>query len=161
VDGDGGIPQGTQRLEHLEMLVLLGDPALKLPAMPSDLELKAEGKPAPGAAVTVRGAVPARLAGAKVKVTLERTITSTPTDLVPLPKGAGRDRDRAMMTNHERANRFVLAEAEVAVKDGRFEVKLELPAKLPGGKLYLRAYAADEKREAMRVVPLVAGGEGR
>ena len=31
VDGDSTIPQATQRLEHLEMFLLLGDPALRLP----------------------------------------------------------------------------------------------------------------------------------
>ena len=40
MDGDGNIPQATQRLEHLEMFTLLGDPALKLAATPADLKLK-------------------------------------------------------------------------------------------------------------------------
>ena len=35
VDGDSAIPQATQRLEHLEMFTLLGDPALKLAATPA------------------------------------------------------------------------------------------------------------------------------
>ena len=39
VDGDAHIPQATQRLEHLEMFVLLGDPALRLPVVSQDVEL--------------------------------------------------------------------------------------------------------------------------
>ena len=49
VDGDGNIPQATQRLEHLEMFTLLGDPALKLAATPADLALKTDDAAAPGA----------------------------------------------------------------------------------------------------------------
>jgi hypothetical protein len=160
VDGDSTIPQATQRREHLEMFELLGDPALKLPAMAEDLTLKVDGKAAPGAALTVRGEAPARLEGARVKLTLERPVTSTPAGLEPLPKAAGKERDRVMLANHERANRFALAEAEAVVKDGRFEAKLDLPtAKLPAAKLYLRAYAATERQEAQTVLTVEAPGK--
>jgi hypothetical protein len=158
VDGDGRIPQATQRREHLEMFVLLGDPALKLPALPADLELKVEGKAEAGATLTVRGAAPGRLAGARVRLTLERPVTSLPEGLEPLPKAAGKERDRILLANHDRANRFVLAEAEAVVKDGRFEAKLELPAKLPAAKVYLRAYAANDRQEAMTVRTVEAAG---
>jgi hypothetical protein len=154
VDGDDRIPLATQRLEHLEMFVLLGDPALRLPSMVSDLGLKIEGKREAGATITVRGTTPARLVGAKVKLTLERAIASVPVDLAPLPKAGDRERNRTMMTNHERANRFTLDEVELTIKDGRFEAKLTLPAKLPTGGLHVRAYAANEKEEAMNVAPL-------
>ena len=60
---------------------------------------------------------------------MERPVSSSPTDLAPLPKELGPQRDKVMMQNHDRANRFALAEAETAIKDGRFEVKLRLPAK--------------------------------
>lgn len=74
-------------------------------------------------------------------------MSSTPTDLETLPKEAGPERDRAVMRNHERANRFTVAEAEATVKDGRFEANLELPAKLPWERLNVRAYAATESQE--------------
>ena len=79
-------------------------------------------------------------------------MSSTPTDLEPLPKEAGPERDRAMMRNHERANRFAVAEAEATVKDGRFEAKLELPVKLPWERLHVRAYAATDTQEALGVL---------
>ncbi len=85
VDGDKTIPQATQRQEHLEMFVLLGDPALRLPILPADVVMKSEAVVAPGEALTVRGEVPERLSGARVRVTLERTVNSVADDLEPMP----------------------------------------------------------------------------
>jgi hypothetical protein len=157
VDGDDKIPQATQREEHLEMFVLLGDPALKLPAVASDVELKTAEAVAPGAALTVEGKVPARLAGAKVRLTLERTVNSEPADLEPLPADegiGGKARDRVILANHERANQFVLASAEAVAREGKFEAKLDVPAKLPWRKLVLRVYAVTEREEGLAVLPL-------
>jgi hypothetical protein len=149
VDGDGNIPQATQRLEHLEMFTLLGDPALKLAATPADLELKTDGAAAGEATVTIHGTALARLNGGQVHVVVERPVSSSPTNLIPLPKELGRERDGVMMRNHDRANRFVLDEAEATIKDGRFEVKLQLPAKTPWPRLNVRAYAATLTEEAL------------
>jgi hypothetical protein len=156
VDGNSKIPQATQRQEHLEMFVLLGDPALRLPAIASDVELKADGEASVGSTLTISGSVPARLAGAKVKLTLERTAGSVPTDLEPMPKDdpLGKLKDRVMRANHERANRFVLAAKDCEARDGRFEAKLELPASLPWKRVLLRAYAATEKEEGLTVLSL-------
>jgi hypothetical protein len=153
VDGDATIPQATQRQEHLEMFLLLGDPALKLPVIASDVELKVTGDVKPGATLTVAGKAPPRLSGAKVRVTLERPVSSAPPDAEKLPKD-GAERDRVMLANHERANRFALQTVEAEVRDGRFEVKLEVPEKLTYSRLILRAYAATEKEEGMGVQSL-------
>jgi hypothetical protein len=152
VDGDGR-PLAEQRREHVEMMVLLGDPALRLPALPQDVELRAAETVEAGQAVTVRGRAPARLEGARVRLTLERPPSSAPADLEPLP-ARGPERDRIMLANHERANRFAVASAEAVVQDGRFEARLEAPARLPWSRLVLRAYAATELQEGLGVLPL-------
>jgi hypothetical protein len=157
VDGDAKIPQATQRQEHLEMFVLLGDPALRLPAVAADIELQTDDKVSAANPLTVRGTVPTRLAGAKVQLTLERTAGSAPAELERPPKEPGplgKVKDRVMLANHERANRFVLATAECEVRDGRFEAKLEVPAKLPWKRVLLRTYAATEKEESLAVLIL-------
>jgi hypothetical protein len=162
VDGDKSIPQATQRQEHLEMFLLLGDPALRLPVMPPftltlfPQEGRGEGEGSevsatPGGMLTVRGKVPARLDGARVTLTLERTVNSVPKDLEPTPKKAGAARDRITLANHDLANRFVVATAECVAKDGRFEAKLDVPAKLPWPRLILRAYAATPREEGIAV----------
>lgn len=154
VDGDSRIPQETQRREHLEMFVLLGDPALKLPVLPADVTLKASGPVRPGTTLTAEGTLPPRLANARVRLALERSSGSVPAELEPLPKEPGPARDRVMRSNHERSNRFVLAEAEFDAKDGVFAAKLDVPAKLPGRQLILRAYAATAKDDGQGVLRL-------
>jgi hypothetical protein len=155
-DGSKGkTPLAVQRQEHLEMWLLLGDPALRLPALPSDLKLKVDGEAEAGKTLVVRGEAPARLEGAKVRLTAERVLSSKPLDLQPLPD-AGPERSRVMLANHERANRLELADAPATVKGGRFEAAVALPAKLPGSRLIIRAYVATEKEEGQGVlsVPL-------
>lgn len=152
VDGDSDIPQATQRREHLEMFLLLGDPALKLPAIPADVKLRAAGDAAAGKELVVTGEVSARLEGAKVRLTLERPRGSTPADLQPLPKEQGPERDKVMTANHDRANRFDLTRREGTVKDGRFEVRLTLPDSVPWPRLIVRAYAATETKEGLGVL---------
>ena len=154
VDGDSDIPQATQRLEHLEMFTLLGDPALKLAATPADLTLKTEDAASPGTTLTIHGTAPARLNGGLARVVAERPVSSTAEDLSPLPKEPGPERDRAMLRNHERANGFVVASAEARVKDGHFDVKLNLPANLPWPRLNVRAYASTDAEEALGVLAL-------
>jgi hypothetical protein len=157
VDGDSRIPQATQRQEHLEMFLLLGDPALRLPVLPADLELQAAGELAPGATLTIRGTLPPRLAGARVRLTLERAVSSLPIDLEPLPKDAGPPvREKVILANHERANRFAVAMAECEARAGRFEARLEVPGKMQWRRLVLRAYAATDREEGMGVLALEA-----
>ena len=153
VDGDANIPQERQRLEHLEMFTLLGDPALKLAATPADLILKTS-EAAPGSALAIHGAAPARLNGARVHVVVERPVSSSPTNLTALPQERGIERDRILLQNQDRANRFALAEAETTIHDGRFDVNLQLPAMTPWTRLTVRAYAATPTDEALGALRL-------
>src|SRR6202035_5336870 len=141
VDGDSRIPQATQREEHLEMFVLLGDPALRLPETAGGIRLEPLPGLAPGKTFTVRGWLPERLRGGSVRVSLERSPASLPAGLLPLPAKPGAERDRVMLANHRRANRFAVAEKEAAARGLAFEATLEVPAKLPCPGLVLRVYA--------------------
>ncbi len=135
------------------MFVLLGDPALRLPRTPRDLELTAPAPLKAGATVVIKGRAPARLEGARVRVTLERPVSSVPDDLQPLPQAPDRaeERDRIMLANHERANRFVLVQGEAVIRSRRLEVSLTVPARLPWPKLIVRAYASTDQEEALGV----------
>jgi hypothetical protein len=161
MDGDKSIPQATQRQEHLEMFLLLGDPALRLPRIaPLTLTLSPKGRGegkgteaavSAGEKLIVNGSLPKRLAGARVWLTLERTVDSIPRDLEPIPPAASAPREQVRLSNHERANRFVLAASEGVVKDERFQGTLDIPKQLPWPRLIVRVYAANEREEGMAV----------
>jgi len=161
VDGDRDIPQQIQRREHLEMFLLLGDPALRLPALPADVQLRAEGEIVARNTIAIHVELPERLATAKVRLTLERPPSSEPVELAPVPKKPGPERDRALATNHERANRFVVVTKELSVGERQFETKIQLPDELPWPRLILRAYAATAKAEGIgvRAVPVVKSND--
>jgi hypothetical protein len=157
VDGDSRIPQATQREEHLEMFVLLGDPAMRLPEMAGDIDLEPMPPLAAGKALVIRGRLPERLSGARVRLTLERPTDSVPDGLEPLPKLPGAERDGIMLANHRRANRFVVVEKEVAAKGREFTATLDVPAKLPWQTLLLRVYAHTERDEGISAQRLSVG----
>lgn len=149
VDGDATIAEAVQRREHLEMFLLLGDPAMKLPMLASDLRLEATGEIGPGKTLRVRVRAPARLEGAKVKLSLERPLTSLPVDLAPLPRQPGPERERIMLANYQRANQFVLDERPGVINNGHCDIEVRLPAALTWNRMMLRAYAATDQQEAM------------
>lgn len=153
VDGDSRIPQATQRLEHLEMFTLLGDPALRIPATPRDLEMTVPASVSSGTPVRIEGQAPARLKEGRVVLTVERPTNSVPSDLEPLPHGVAKqaERDRIMLANHERANRFILVQGEAQLRDGHFDATLTLPSRLPWPKLIIRVYASNDRQEALAV----------
>lgn len=158
-DGSAGkVPLEVQRLEHLEMWMLLGDPALKLPLAPLEIDLDVEGEVRAGSPIVVRGTLPPRFAStpAMVQIAVERPFGTEGLDIEALPTEAGEARDRALLARHEQANDAAIARAEVEAKDGRFECRLTLPAKLPWKRLTLRARARTETGGARgaRLLPI-------
>jgi hypothetical protein len=150
VDGDSHIPQATQRQEHLEMFVLLGDPALRLPRLRDDVRLEAPGTVVPGQSLRVRGKLPAGFESARVEVRLDRPISGLPAGLARVPAQPGAARDGVLLANHERANRFTLVQRSVTARDDAFELALDVPADAPT-RLVLRVYACTKRDEALVV----------
>ncbi len=165
VDGTGGkVPLATQRLEHLEMWTLLGDPALRLPMVPLDIALKTAEPVTVGKKLTVSGVLPVRLKDVSVHLTLERPLDSAPVDLEKLPPdtpGNQEARQRVFIANHERANSFVLASAEVKASGTEFSGTLGVPGHLPWKRLICRASAMQSGQPALGVitVPVSAAPE--
>ena len=86
-DGSQGkVSLAVQRREHLEMWMLLGDPALHLPLTPVDIAMEVPATIGPGGSITVKGSVPGRLAGAVVRVTWSGRINSLPAGLENCPR---------------------------------------------------------------------------
>jgi hypothetical protein len=145
LDGSGGkVPLTTQRLEHLEMWMLLGDPALRLRVVPLDITLRSVEAVVPGKTIEVRGSVPPRLSNASVRLTLERPLNSSPPDLDKVPPKSPENRgarQHAFAANHLRANSFDLASVEVRASGNEFAASLPTPANIPWTNLVLRAWA--------------------
>jgi hypothetical protein len=161
-DGTGGkVPLAMQRLEDLEMWTLLGDPALRLPVVPVDVSLETTGPVRAGQTLTVNGTVPARLAGAALRLTLERPLSSRPADLEPLPPDSPANhaaRDRIAAGNCGRANQFVLASATATADAQHFQCVLAAP-KLPWPEVVVRAFAEKGDECAEGVATLRVTGD--
>ncbi|MGD0262182.1 MAG: C25 family cysteine peptidase [Verrucomicrobiota bacterium] len=152
---EGKVPLATQRREHLEMWMLLGDPALRLPIVPVDIPLKIAQPVTAGKSFAVSGVLPGRLKGATVHLALERPLNSAPLDLEKLPPDSPENQDareRAFMTNHQRANSFVLASADATASGIRFAGLLEMPAHLPWTNLVCRASATLSNETGLGVI---------
>jgi hypothetical protein len=144
-DGTGGkVPLAAQRREHLEMWLLLGDPALRLPVMPVDISLRTDQPFVAGNTVKVSGVLPDRLNGSTVHLYLERTLNSVPAALPELPSNSPTNRDlreSAFLARHQSANSFVLSTAEAKASGTNFSASLRVPPTLPWTNLVLRAAA--------------------
>src|SRR5205807_1215914 len=99
-----------------EMWMLLGDPAMTLPLPPVEIELKADKAISPGRNFKISGRLPQRLAGAKIRVSLERPLNSAPSGMESLPANTPESREsraRVALANLERANSLTLTSREV------------------------------------------------
>ena len=159
-DGTGGkVPLATQRLEHLEMWMLLGDPALRMPLIPEDISLKTDGPICPGKPMVVNGTLPERLSGSAVKVTLERPLSSAPLNLEKIPANSPENREareRAFIANYQRANSFVLATAETKASGTHFDASLEAPVDVPWSNIVVRASATSSNEAGLGIVVVPA-----
>jgi hypothetical protein len=153
LDGSGGKePLATQRLEHLEMWMLLGDPAVRLRVVPLDVALRSVEAVVPGKTIEVRGSVPPRLANASVRLSLERPLNSSPPDQNKVPPKSPENvvaRQQVFAANHLRANSFDLASVEVKASGNEFAASLPAPANIPWTNLVLRASATAGSESAM------------
>jgi hypothetical protein len=155
VDGDPNTPQARQRLEHLEMFLMFGDPAIRLPAFSSRVEFQVEGRVSAGSMIEVSGSVPSGLDGAGGWLTLERGLASQPGDLEHLsPEDDGPRRAEVMRANHDRANRFVLKKVKLQLRGRRIATEVRLPEVWPWNEVIVRIHLIKGDGDAMGVQSL-------
>lgn len=155
-DGSNGkVPLEVLRKEHLEMWMLLGDPALALPVAPAEIDLRADAGASPGHALHVEGTLPQRLANrpVPVEVVVERPFGSVPKGDAALPAG-GPERDAAVLRRRRRANERTLLRETTTASGGRFAVDVALPEELPAGGVVVRAAVRGEDADGALRVPL-------
>jgi hypothetical protein len=152
---DGKSPLAEQRREHLEMWLLLGDPALLMPVMPADISLEAAQSVSASKEIEVTGHLPERLKGATVHVTLERPLTSKPAGLQKLPENTPQNRqvrEEAFTSRHQSANSFVLTTADAKTTGDSFTALLTAPTNAPWSNLVVRASATLSNDVGMGVI---------
>ena len=145
-----------ERLEITQRLDENGDAARGVAMAQVAANARADARP--GQRLLVGGKLPARLEGARVRVTLERRVSARPAGLEALPAEGDVGRDAVMQANHDRANNFVLASAEVEA--GRdFSARLEVPGELPWRDVIVRVYARKGDAEGMKAAPVPVAGK--
>ena len=152
IEGDPDTPPEAQRHEHLEMFHLLGDPALSLPRLGYRLDVICPHSIDAGQTIEVTCNIPRELRGAQGRVSVERRLTSVPTDVVPVSEDLDEAaRENTMLENHRRANRFELCGADVRGQDAGVCARLKLPDQLGWSELVVRVWLSNGKTEGQGV----------
>lgn len=123
----GKVPLDQQRAEHMEMWMLLGDPAMPLAPEPHALKVKATAE---GSALKVTASVPAAQAGATFCITIERHPAAVPDDLPAVPD-SGTERQKASRDRRRLAAEIVFASAEVKAGGTSLTATIPIPANPP------------------------------
>lgn len=144
-DGTGGkVPLEQQRAEHLEMWMLLGDPAMPLMPKPPHIELKATVS---GTSLAVSGSVPAAFAGSTVRLTLERHPGAVPARLPTVP-ATGASRIQATRDRRRLATEVSFASADTKSDAANFTANIPIPDDAPARPWTLRAVTGADSAPA-------------
>lgn len=126
-----------ERLEHLRLMHILGDPTLNL-FHPTTFDITAPSRASPGDTIEIQGQGPQDATHARIELTYRR-------DYLP-PNVRSRSRyqgDEAslqsMNETHEAANDLVLQSLEVPCPQGKIQASLTLPSDAKG-RFVARAY---------------------
>ncbi|MHC4340753.1 MAG: C25 family cysteine peptidase [Planctomycetota bacterium] len=136
-----------ERVEHLFLYNLLGDPATRIP-LPDAMEIECAEEIEPGGRLTIVGVSPVQ-GEARFELVAPRRAD------MPPRKG---DRPEDFRVAYERANSRTRAETTLRAAKGRVEAQLELPSDLPLGDYFVRVYVSGAEGAAVgaRVVKVRA-----
>jgi hypothetical protein len=155
-DGSGGkMPLASQRREHLEMWLLLGDPALRMPVVPTDISIQPPQAISPDKDIEIRGQLPVRLKDATVRLSLQRPLTSKPASQAEIPPNSSENRqarEQAFVARHQSANSLMLTTAETKAAGDHFTMSLKAPTDLPWSNVVIRATATASNEAAIGVI---------
>ncbi|MHC4386864.1 MAG: C25 family cysteine peptidase [Planctomycetota bacterium] len=152
VDGSrGSTTLDFQRLEHLEMWMLLGDPATRIPLPSPDVKLTVSKKNDSGETIKIKGTVPAQFEGGIAQLTLERTLRK-PKELSVSSDENKSASTAAWMGVIDYANgAYILDKTEVKVEKGGFSGNLKFPKIASPAEIIVRAYVTNGSQSAMNI----------
>jgi len=162
-DGSNGKESlATLRREHLQMWMLLGDPAMLLPMLPGDVTIEAPGIVEAGKTLSLTAILPRRLENAAVSVTLERPANSHPVGLKQFPAPTAknwREVSQIVVSNNARANDYVIASASVVARGNRVTTAFTLPDNLPWETIVAKVTARRKNETGAGACILKVGGK--
>jgi hypothetical protein len=154
----------AERIKHVYLYHLFGDPAMPIPHPPQRLVVQATGDAAPGAALNVTARSPAATGihgTARVTVEIPRTVNPFPRLALP-DDPAGRD--RAMEANYRNAHHKVVARASVPVAgDLRTTIRLPVDSPMFGAAdvFYVKVYVTGRTTAAFGCAQIRARSPGK
>jgi hypothetical protein len=137
-----------QRLEHLEMWMLLGDPAMQIPVPSGDVKFSVLKSNKSAGIVQIKGTVPAHFEGGLVQLTLEKTLRK-PKELSVSEDGAFKEPWQGV-TGYAN-NAYILDKTEVIAEKGGFSGELTLSEMASPAEILIRAYVKKDLQDAMRI----------
>ena len=144
----------SQRIEHLALYNLLGDPALRLAYPDAACRIEAPAAATAGAGLEVGVTskdVPAGRAIVTVEVDRRRWVGEVE---AAGPGDAAGSKEERILGNYRTANRKVIARAEVEFDGGAFAVAIDLPAGAPTGESYVKVYVEGKEKIAVGSRPI-------
>lgn len=148
-----------ENLDAVYMYNYFGDPAARIPYPAQNLAVTAPASAAPGAAVSVSVSSPDRKP-ARLLLTIEAFPTEVIHPIKPFDTLKGDRLTRAVRANYEGANDKAAARIETKLSpDGTAHATMKLPANLPPGDYYVKAYAWDGVPDTMGTTKLEITGK--
>ncbi len=139
---------------HLRMVVLLGDPALKIRYVSGQAKLRmAVDSAKPGGQLVVTARIDSPTTGV-ARFTLETRRKVILGHLQKLPQDGDTRRDRVLMDNYRAANQKVVSSTVVRYSGGAAHATLGVSKTLPPGQYYVKVYAEDGHTDAMGSAPV-------
>jgi hypothetical protein len=137
-DGSRGeVPLARQRLEHLEMWTLLGDPAMRIPMLRASFDVQVSGDLAPGGTLRISADVGEQFEHARGTITLfSRHIPA-----VVSSAGEAAGESRSPQPTYGSA----VAVTEAVVAHGIVQGEIRLPPGLPDQQLAVRVIVANQR----------------
>jgi hypothetical protein len=136
----GKVPLDQQRAEHMEMWMLLGDPAMPLAPSPPEFEVEAV---VAGASLKVTASVPAAQAGASFRITIERHPAALP-DNLPAVADTGAERQNSARERRRTALDVAFASTEATAAGTALTATISLPPNPPARPWTVRVVSTSE-----------------
>ena len=143
-----------QRIEHLEMWMLLGDPAMRIPLPPAQVKLRLPELAKSEGTVKIEGTVPACFEGSVVQLTLEKSLRKPKELSVSGDENQPAPTATWMGVIGYANDAYILDKTETIVKKGVFSGQLKLPEIVTPAEIIVRAYVTNGHQDAMNIETL-------